>query len=691
MATDKNRVPIETGTLVEKAYIAMKRRIPPIVAGLSATVLVTTALPPVALADPEVTVSKNNVAQADKCPAMQLVIINSSFDSVGDENTDTGFFSDVSTKVMDANGGKVEDPSAGFADSESTATEPTTDDSSDSLWGNPEDSSASSASASTTSSSDDLWGDPSSETASQTSDASDDEPSSESSSPAELANEPESTDESDSETSTQSEESSDSSESSASSSGTMQSVADNPQKVGRIYINFDEQGEGYIPGVNGEEKKEYSEAVSTAVEKVNETLGEIQSSCPDTRVMLLGYSEGAQVANIVSKQIGSGQSNFPSDKVSGVALFSDPSRGESQPMVGNGAQAPAAAPETSGENTTKLADTLTTNDTNAAPEGAGVATLTDAAGGQGATGESTDSATGTTSGTSTGGFGALSDRVMSFCIEGDSTCAIPEGSPLRKIIASGAQSIDLNDPQKSLMAIADTLGPAVVLGGVESLADDLSFGPQGFQLARAENADDTMIAKIADEADRPHDIGEMGQRLIQSGLKLGGMGLAAGITFAKDVVTPANLAQIAAAGAADPFAAIPVVATKLASAALNIVTPATATGVALRVFDEIKAAGLGDEQIADVATQAATWKSMGAGAYQTTPVTEDGRSATDLTADWARAAVGDASGTSMPTLSEAVSGIGETAGALTGLAGGTGGIPAFDPGAIGNALQLIGG
>ena len=93
MATDKNRVPIETGTLVEKAYIAMKRRIPPIVAGLSATVLVTTALPPVALADPEVTVSKNNVAQADKCPAMQLVIINSSFDSVGDENTDTGFFS----------------------------------------------------------------------------------------------------------------------------------------------------------------------------------------------------------------------------------------------------------------------------------------------------------------------------------------------------------------------------------------------------------------------------------------------------------------------------------------------------------------------------------------------------------------------------------------------------------------------
>lgn len=196
-----------------------------------------------------------------------------------------------------------------------------------------------------------------------------------------------------------------------------------------------------------------------------------------------------------------------------------------------------------------------------------------------------------------------------------------------------------------------------------------------------------MIVKIADEEDCPHDIGEMGQRLIQAGLKLGGMGLAVGITFAKDVGTPANLAQMAAAGAADPFAAILVVATKLAAAALNIVTPTTATGVALRAFDEIKAAGLGDEQIADVATQAATWKSMGAGVYQSTPMTADGCSATDLTADWASVAAGDTSGTSMQTLSVVLSGIGETVGALAVLASG---IPAYDPGAIGNALRLIG-
>lgn len=673
------------------------KRIPPLAASLTVAAVVTTMVPAAALAAPDVTVKKNNVASSQTCPAVQMVLVNSAFDSNADANTDSGFFSDVSAKVMDTNGAKVSDPSAGFAKSseESESSAPSESSNSDSLWG---------SSAPLTSSAKDfangLWG-----STSEASNASS-EATTVTSLKAEWANSYK-----ESATSTTEEPSSQDNASQSSSSvsspasgtapeGSVASVSDNPQKVGRIYINFDDRG-GYIPGVNGEDKKEYSEAVTAAVGKVNETLGEIHSSCPDTRVMLMGYSEGAQVANVVAKQIGSGQSSFPADHISGVALFSDPSRSESQPMVGNGAQAPAAAPGTSGENTSKLSDNLTPGKTNIAPAGAGVATLTDAAGGVGATGMAGTGASGTAGGSTLGGgralgagfggFGDLSNRVMSFCIEGDSTCAIPEGSPLRQIIASGAKSIDLNDPQKSLMAVADTLGPAVVLGGVESLADDLSFGPQGFQLARAENTDETMVAKIASEAERPHAIGEMGQRLIQSGLKLGGMAMAAGITFAKDVVTPTNLAQIAAAGAADPFAAIPVVATKLASAALNIVTPATATGVALRVFDEIKAAGLGDSQIAEVATQAATWKSMGSGAYKSTPVTADGRSATDLTADWARASVGDATGTSMPTISEAIAGAGQTASALTGLAGGTGGISAFDPGAIGSALKLIGG
>lgn len=368
-----------------------------------------------------------------------------------------------------------------------------------------------------------------------------------------------------------------------------------------------------------EKKKDYAAAIDSAVEKTTGVLNEVHQKCPDTKAMLMGYAEGAQVANTVAKRIGAGEGSFPADKIAGVALFSDPSRSENQSLVANGATAPAAPPGSDGTNLAAVTDSLDSQHT---PAGAGVATLTDQ------------------SGKNSGDFGTISDRTMSFCVDGDATCAIAEGSPLRKLIAAGSKNIDPNDPQRSLMAVADTLGPAVILGGVETLADDLSFGPQGFQLARAEKADDTLIGRIAAEAGQSHNGGEMGQRLTQAGMKLGGMALAAGATIAKEVVTPANLAEIAAAGAINPLAAIPVVVSKLATAATHLITPATATGVSQRVFDEAKAAGLEDQQLADVATQAATWKSIGEGAYTNTPVTSDGQSPTSLASQWTKAAAG---------------------------------------------------
>ena len=99
-------------------------------------------------------------------------------------------------------------------------------------------------------------------------------------------------------------------------------------------------------------------------------------------------------------------------------------------------------------------------------------------------------------------------------------------------------------------------------------------------------------------------------------------------------------------------------------------------------FDEIKAAGLGDAQLADAAVQAASWKSIGSGAYASTPVTADGRSATDATSDWALAAVSDITGKALPGLG------GTTAQTLPNV---TPSVPAFDAGAVSSALSLIGG
>ena len=636
----------------------MKRSLASTVSMLSAGVLVA-AIAPAAAAAPSVTVSSETASGGQTCPAVQMILINSAQDSAAGAE-DSGFLSTVSNDVMDtANGGTPADPSFGFAaDKDEPAAEPSE---SDALWSD-EGSSTESSSIG-----DDLWG----ETAATPTTPEDtgasvwDEPASTEDASGDVATQTASTAE---ETVTASEAAEPAQlDSEAEVTETVAAVGDD--NVGRTFIDFDAPRTGaFIPGVTGPDTGDYDEAVVAAIDKTEGVLSDIDEQCPDTQVIIIGYSQGAHVASAVGKKIGSGQGAISADKVAGLAMFSDPTRGESQPTVANGAAAPAAAPGTSGDNVSELGDfggaTTDEGTSTSAPAGAGVATLSDAAAGKAAP----------------SGFGALSDRTVSWCLDGDSTCAIPEGSPLRTLIANGTSQIDLNDPQGSLMRVADTLGPAVVLGGVETLADDLSFGPNGFEIARAETTEETMIGRIAAETERPNgDLGEMGTRLVTAGLQLGGMALAAGITFAKDVITPTNLAQIAAAGAADPLAAVPVVASKLAQASLKIITPATATGVAARVFDEIKAAGLGDAELADVAVQAASWKSIGSGAYASTPVTADGRSSTDATTDWALAAIGDITGQALPGLESASTGAMSAA------------IPAFDSGAISSAMSLIGG
>ena len=88
---------------------------------------------------------------------------------------------------------------------------------------------------------------------------------------------------------------------------------------------------------------------------------------------------------------------------------------------------------------------------------------------------------------------------------------------------------------------------------------------------------------------------------------------------------------------------------------------------------------MGDAELADVAVQAASWKSIGSGAYASTPVTADGRSSTDATSDWALAAIGDITGQALPGL-ESVSTQSMPAA-----------MPTFDSGAISSAMSLIGG
>ncbi|WP_431638882.1 cutinase family protein [Corynebacterium ulcerans] len=388
------------------------------------------------------------------------------------------------------------------------------------------------------------------------------------------------------------------------------SSAPNPKakaEVTRTYITLKSTSDtrAYIPGVTGPENvPSYTESVQDAANDVREVLTTLDQSCPSTKVALLGVGEGAQTVSIVANEIGQG-STFDQSKVLGVSMFADPSRAENQPTVANGQSTPAGA--------SKAWNTTTA-------EGAGVAEVTPMADAKEATSAKT--------------YGSLADRAVSWCMEGDTTCAIPKGTPLRTLLANTHAETAQKTPQAQLAYVAEVLGPAVALGTVEAIAEDINFGPNGFRFSSASTADETLIGRIAATSDKPVDQQEIHQRLVAAGAKIGGMALAAGITVAKEVITPANIAQVAAASAVNPAAGLAAAALIAAPAVTKLVSTDTITTGIARLTDEAKSVGVENEELSDLAVQAVMGSQTGKATYSSAAVTSDGASAATATTAW---------------------------------------------------------
>ncbi|MGF6886311.1 hypothetical protein ABIA39_000278 [Nocardia sp. GAS34] len=103
----------------------------------------------------------------------------------------------------------------------------------------------------------------------------------------------------------------------------------------------------------------------------------LSSLCPSTRIVVVGYSQGAQVAGDIATLIGHGQGPVPASRVLAVGLVADPHRAASTPTLG----------------------------TPAAGEGIEGPRIQD--------------------------FGALADRVRSVCAAGDLYCSVsPQTDPV---------------------------------------------------------------------------------------------------------------------------------------------------------------------------------------------------------------------------------------------------------------------
>lgn len=681
---------------------------------------------PTAMAQTET--DKKDVSD-DKCADVQLVLVNGTFDTSAQEDSthDHGFGSKIAGPAMrEANSSTPKDLSGGISLEDAEEAD---------------DSSAESASSATSTrataeavtkdnvqmiaaDSKDLWGDSDKTTGDKSGDSNDLWGSGDSQEPAEdkndnsdlWGNSDTSSDKSsdsndqwgsgdkDSATDSEDEESSDSLWEDAPENNTDEwqteekdTVEKDGTRIARTYVTYPAAAGGAIvPGLKPSAPVAYTESMEKGAQNTAKVLNEVAAKCPNTKVFLAGHSQGAQVASTVAREIGSGESNFPADKVAGVALFSDPTRDKGVQVMQGGESTPAAVPGTDGGHTKQVGEFSSPEQDKLDGAGMGL----DKTGGK--------------------DFGELADRTASWCSEGDLVCDLPISGRLSDLVVGTAERLDLHDPEESLQAVSDTLGPAVQLGGLDDVKDGgIDFGDGGFKVesvsdnevpglaaspstdnsassarettstapstsAQSETSSQTstptteeaessasatasesassgqsgnadLISTISRDGARSKSmaeargpvggelIGDLGKSAVAAVSKLGGMALGKGITIAKKAITVENLAQVASAGITNPKAGLAVAAAKLADAALEVLTPETVTGMADEVFKEIDVLGITGDGLAETAVQAAGHGSAH-NSYGSRPATADGRSAIDATVDWAVAASRDVAG-----------------------------------------------
>jgi len=245
-----------------------------------------------------------------------------------------------------------------------------------------------------------------------------------------------------------------------------QPVAGHGNNVTRSYVTYPATVGGVWPGIgtapppkNVGDTTSYADSVATGVANTEKQIRDISAACPDTKVFLAGFSQGAEVISTVARKIGAGESVAP-DKIAGVALFADPTREGGTPLQPDGASSPGPVPGAKGTTVTRAVSGL---DVMEMPTAGGL--------GNDKTGHKD--------------FGEISDRVVSWCLPGDYVCGMPVESELTSDIVSLLEKVSLGDPVTTLQQVAGILDRAVSVGNISEIAD-LDFGEGGFTANAAE-------------------------------------------------------------------------------------------------------------------------------------------------------------------------------------------------------------
>lgn len=227
-------------------------------------------------------------------------------------------------------------------------------------------------------------------------------------------------------------------------------------RVSRSYVNYPATAGGaFFPGAaqaNPGDATAYVDSMNIGVDRANDQIHAVADRCPGTKIGLMGYSQGGEVVANVTKAIGAGRGPVPADRLALSVLFATPTRvaASSLQVAGHDSVGTGGVKEA-----TRGLSAYPT------PDGGGI---------------SVDK-------TGIAGFGAVADRVVSWCLNGDVVCGLPVDSTTARALVGIAEDTSVGDPVGTVKRLADGLGQALVVSDVDRIdAEDVNFGDGGFTL-----------------------------------------------------------------------------------------------------------------------------------------------------------------------------------------------------------------
>ncbi|WP_194817924.1 cutinase family protein [Nocardia sp. XZ_19_385] len=374
----------------------------------------------------------------------------------------------------------------------------------------------------------------------------------------------------------------------------------------------------YIPyglGENGAQEP-YEQAIETAAGRLEAAAAEVVRRCPNTKVAVAGYTQGAPAVARFAQRVGAGKAVVGADHIAAIALLANPSRAAGAPVIIGraGASSPDAVPGTRGAEISKIAFSTS------AEAGRGVDRID----------------------TTATGYGALTGRVADLCVAGDLTCATPTEGPIATAITNIAAQSDLGDPVTAITTIAESLAATVYKTAVGVVNEDLhgqSLDELSYDPAKS------LSQRVAEASDPKTPLPGIDATLAAV-LRVGTIAVNAITTVAKKVITPATIAELATVGLANPLAALASLGTKVAGAVVELIPPRTANRWIEDAFEAITT-NISDNTELYTLSSATQYSSASGrhGSYSSAPATPAGESAFTGVADWFTAAARDLAAT----------------------------------------------